>query len=163
MPVAIYPGTFDPVTCGHVDIVERASRIFTNVVAVVADNPSKNWAFTTEERLSMLRDSLAHLPNVEVQSHTGLVVDCFDRCDATVIIRGLRAISDFDYEFQMAFTNRKLDPRAETIFLMPSAKYTYLSSTIVRQLASFGGDIRTLVPAPIHDRVVARFAGSGGK
>ncbi len=161
MPVAIYPGTFDPVTCGHVDIVERAARIFTKVVAVVADNPSKNWAFSTEERLSMLRDSLAHIPNVEVQSHKGLVVECFDQCDATVIIRGLRAISDFDYEFQMAFTNRKLDARAETIFLMPSAKYTYLSSTIVRQLASFGGDIRTLVPAPIHDRILARFTGAG--
>ncbi len=158
MTIAIYPGTFDPVTCGHVDIVERAARIFTKVIAVVSDNPSKSGVFSIEERLELVYDSVKHIDNVEVVKHCGLTVDCFDRYDATVIIRGLRAISDFDYEFQMAFTNRELDPRAETIFLMPSAKYTYLSSTLVRQIASLGGDISSLVPSAILPRLMERFA-----
>lgn len=160
MPIAIYPGTFDPVTCGHVDIVERASRIFTKVIAVVADNPGKKGVFSIDERLDMLYDSVKHVDNVEVVKHAGLTVDCFDRCDATVIIRGLRAISDFDYEFQMAYTNRELDARAETVFLMPGAKYTYLSSTLVRQIANLGGDISTLVPSIILDRIMSKFSGS---
>lgn len=156
MPVAIYPGTFDPITYGHIDITVRASKIFTEVIAVVAENAGKNPLFTVEERLSMARDALSGIDNIKVISYGGLIVKCMQEHKASAIIRGLRAISDFDYEFQMAFTNRGLDASAETVFLMPSAKYTYLNSTLVKQIARLGGDISQFVPEVVRTRLMGK-------
>jgi len=153
MPIALYPGTFDPVTNGHIDIAERASGIFRKVIAVVADNPHKSCLFSTDERVEMLSSSLERFKNIEVIKYSGLVANCLDEHKASVIIRGLRALSDFDYEFQMAFTNRELNEKAETVFLMPNSKYTYLSSTMVRQLAKFDGDISAFVPRNVGDHL----------
>lgn len=158
MPVAIYPGTFDPITNGHVDIAVRASRIFTKVIAVVADNPQKKCLFTVQERLEMVSESLAHINNIEAIQYGGLVATCVAEYNATVIIRGLRALSDFDYEFQLAFTNREFNERADTVFLMPSATYTYLSSTMVRQIAQFGGDVGAFVPLCVKERLQKKFS-----
>lgn len=149
MPVAIYPGTFDPITLGHIDIAKRASNIFTKVIAVVSVNPNKNCLFSDEERLELARESLKNIPNVEVIQYKGLIADALIEFEASTIIRGVRAMSDFDYEFQMAFTNRQLNNAAETVFLMPSAEYTYLSSSLVRDLAKFNGDISQFVTEPV--------------
>ncbi|MBN1982086.1 MAG: pantetheine-phosphate adenylyltransferase [Chitinivibrionales bacterium] len=157
MQIALYPGTFDPVTNGHVDIVQRASHIFPKVIAVVADNPSKNCLFSVDDRVTMVRQALTGLNNVIVIKYAGLVADCVNEYNATVIIRGLRALSDFDYEFQMAFTNRQLNKKADTVFLMPSARYTYLSSTLVRQLAQFGGDVSQLIPECVVANLEKKF------
>jgi len=153
MPVAIYPGTFDPITYGHIDIAVRASKIFKKVIAVVADNPHKNPLFSVKERLEMVREAVSDVPQLEVISYTGLIANCLKECDATVIIRGMRALSDFDYEFQMAFTNRNINEKAETVFLMPSAKYIYLNSTMVKEIAKLGGDVSAFVPPPVVDRL----------
>lgn len=142
----IYPGTFDPVTYGHIDVIHRAIDLFDEVVVTVARNPSKSPLFTVSERLEMLRDSLKEFDKVVVDSFDGLIVDHAKEVGAVGIIRGLRAISDFEFEFQMALTNRKLDDSLRTIFLMPHEKYTYLNSTIVRNLAQFDGDINEFVP-----------------
>jgi pantetheine-phosphate adenylyltransferase len=160
MPIALYPGTFDPITNGHIDIAERASTIFTKVIAVVADNPAKSCLFTTDERFEMVKEALSGLKNVEAVRHSGLVVECLEKYKATVIIRGLRALSDFEYEFQMAFTNRKLNEKAETVFLMPSARYTYLNSTLVRQLARFGGDVESFLPECVRKKLLEKFSNS---
>lgn len=157
MPTAIYPGTFDPVTFGHIDIAKRASHIFEKVVAVIADNPNKKCLFSVEERLEMVKESLESLKNVKVVKDSGLVIDCIDKFKASVIIRGLRALSDFDYEFQMAFTNRELSSRADTVFLMPSAEYTYLSSTMIRQIAMLQGDVSSFVPECVEKRLQEKF------
>ena len=157
MPTAIYPGSFDPVTFGHIDIAQRASQIFEKVVAVIADNPNKNCLFSVEERLYMVQKSLENLKNVKVVKDSGLVVDCVEKYKASVIIRGLRALSDFDYEFQMAFTNRELNSRADTVFLMPSAEYTYLSSTMIRQIAMLKGDVSSFVPACVEENLKKKF------
>jgi pantetheine-phosphate adenylyltransferase len=146
MPVALYPGTFDPITFGHIDIATRAAAIFHKVIAVVADNPKKNVLFNSTERLEMVRKSLKNIPNIEVIRYGGLIVNCMESHKATALIRGLRAMSDMEYEFQMAFTNRNMNTKAETIFLMPSAEYTYLSSSMVKQIASLGGDVTSFVP-----------------
>jgi pantetheine-phosphate adenylyltransferase len=146
MPTAIYPGTFDPITNGHIDIAVRASRIFTKVIAVVSDNPQKKCLFSADERYAMVYESLKNIKNVRVVQFGGLIIDCIEKYKATVIIRGLRALSDFDYEFQMAFTNRKLNSKADTVFLMPSARYTYLSSTMIRQIAQLGGEVKEFLP-----------------
>ncbi|MGD8780405.1 MAG: pantetheine-phosphate adenylyltransferase [Ignavibacteria bacterium] len=146
MKRVIYPGTFDPVTYGHIDIIQRATDLFDEVVVTVAKNPAKTNMFTVEERLEMLRISLEDIPNVLVDSYDGLVVDHAKQLGAVGIIRGLRAISDFEYEFQMALMNRKLSNGIKTIFLMPHEKYTYLNSTIVRNLAQFEGDVSSFVP-----------------
>ncbi|MGM0443168.1 MAG: pantetheine-phosphate adenylyltransferase [Fibrobacterota bacterium] len=146
MPKAIYPGTFDPITNGHIDIVYRAARIFNEVVTIVANNPSKNQLFSTRERCDLAKQALAELDNVSVITFDGLIVDMMKKTGARTIIRGLRALSDFEYEFQMAYTNRKLDSNADTVFLMPSAEYTYLSSSLVKQIAHFGGDFHKFVP-----------------
>ena len=156
MLVAIYPGTFDPITYGHIDIAVRASKIFEKVVAVVAMNQGKNPLFTVEERLEMARESLKGVPNVEVISHSGLIVNCVREYNASAIIRGLRALSDFEYEFQMAFTNRKMMATAETVFLMPSAKFTYLNSTLVKQIARLGGDISGFVPEFVKEYLIKK-------
>ncbi len=156
MPIALYPGTFDPITKGHVDIAERASRIFTKVIAVIAENPVKRCLFTIDERIDMARESLKNLKNVEVVKYVGLVIDCVDKYNATVIIRGLRALSDFDYEFQMAFTNRELNSKADTVFLMPSAQYTYLSSSMIRQIANLGGDVSAFLPDYVQEKLLKK-------
>lgn len=146
MKRVIYPGTFDPVTNGHIDVIKRAIDLFDDVVVTVARNPTKNSLFTVEERLIMLNECLEEFKNVHVDSFDGLIVDHAKEVGAIGIIRGLRAISDFEYEFQMALMNRKLDEELRTIFLMPHEKYTYLNSTIVRNLAQFDGDVSDFVP-----------------
>jgi pantetheine-phosphate adenylyltransferase len=156
MPVAIYPGTFDPITFGHIDIAVRASKIFKKIIAVVAMNPSKNPLFTPEERVELARESLSHIPQIEVTGYEGLIVNCLAEYGASAIIRGLRAVSDFDYEFQMAFTNRNMHAAAETVFFMPSAKYTYLNSTLVKQIAQHGGDIGGFVPEIVKQKILEK-------
>ena len=156
MSIALYPGTFDPITFGHIDIAIRASRIFSHVIAVVAHNPGKNPLFSTEERLDMVQTSLKEVANIRVISHGGLIVNCVKETNASVIIRGLRALTDFESEFQMAYTNRKLFDAAETVFLMPSARYTYLNSTMVKQIARLGGDITPFVPEYVREKLLQK-------
>ncbi len=143
---AIYPGTFDPVTNGHLDIVRRCENLFHQVTVAVSENPAKNPLFSVDERLTMLRDALGDLPFVKVASFQGLLVDFALAEGAQALVRGLRAVSDFEYEFQMALMNRRLSDRIETVFLMPSQEYTYLSSSIVKGVARVGGDVSGLVP-----------------
>jgi len=157
MKKVIYPGTFDPVTYGHIDIIKRATDLFDRVVVTVAKNPSKTFLFTVEERVEMLKESLKEFDKVEVDSFNGLVVEHAREVGAVGIIRGLRAISDFEYEFQMALMNRKLEEELTTIFLMPHEKYTYLNSTIVRNLAQFKGDISDFVPEIVVKKMKEKF------
>jgi len=146
MKKVIYPGTFDPVTNGHIDVIQRAMDLFDEVIVTVARNPVKNQMFSLADRLYMLRESLAQFENVHVDSFNGLIVDHAKQVGAVGIIRGLRAVSDFEYEFQMALMNRKLDENLRTIFLMPNEKYTYLNSTIIRNLSVFDSDVSDFVP-----------------
>ncbi len=146
MKRVIYPGTFDPVTNGHIDVVKRAMDLFDEVVVTVAKNPGKSPMFSVAERLEMLKDSLKQYPNVSVDSFDGLTVDHAKELNAIGIIRGIRAVTDFEYEFQMALMNRKLNEDIRTIFLMPHEKYTYLNSTIIRNLADFKADVSDFVP-----------------
>ena len=150
------PGSFDPITKGHEDIIRRASTLFDHVIVVVSANPEKNPIFSIEERASLIRTVCADMDNVEVDRFSGLLIDYVEKRGAVAIVKGLRAVSDFDYEFQMALTNRKMMPGAETVFLTPNSDNMYLSSSVVRQIARFGGDIRPFVPASIVDTVVAR-------
>ncbi len=143
---AIYPGTFDPITNGHIDILARAQKIFGSVVVLVLDNPRKKTMFSTEERVSLIKDSVKGIDNISVEIYEGLLVNYADNLKDTVVIRGLRAVSDFEYEFQMALTNRKLSRSFEVLFLMTDMKYTYLSSSIVKEIAVLGGDINCMVP-----------------
>jgi pantetheine-phosphate adenylyltransferase len=146
MKIAIYPGTFDPVTNGHLDILERALKLFDRVIIAVARNTTKNPFFTEEERIMLLRQVTKRYKNVEVDSFRGLLVDYVRQKKAIAVVRGLRAMTDFEYELQMALMNRKLDEKMETIFLMPTEKYTYLSSNVVREIARLGGDVSKFVP-----------------
>lgn len=146
MVKAVYPGTFDPVTNGHLDTIERAARIFDEVVIAVTTNPAKASWFNIEERLTMLRQCCSQFPNVRVEAFDGLLVNFVREQNANVIIKGLRAVSDFDYEFQMAAMNRKLAPEIETMFLMTSLQFAYLSSSIVKEIALLGGCLDGLVP-----------------
>jgi len=147
---ACYPGTFDPITLGHVDIVKRASRIFERVVVVVANPVHKKSLFSLEERVRMVEESVANLPNVEVRTlESKLLMDFCKDNNIGIVIRGMRAVSDFEYEFKMAWMNRKLFPEIEVVFLLPSEEYTYLSSTLVKEIATLGGDISPLVPEPV--------------
>lgn len=157
MKKVIYPGTFDPVTNGHIDIVRRAVELFDEVVVTVAKNPTKTELFTVEERIEMLKESLKEFPTVTVDSFGGLVVDHARQVGAVGIIRGLRAVSDFEYEFQMALMNRKLAGDISTILLMPHARYTYLNSTIIRNLAAFGGDVSGFVPPFVEAKLKEKF------
>lgn len=157
MNTAIYPGTFDPITFGHVDIINRASRIFPRVIVVVAENPGKNPLFSLSERLEMVSEAVKEVPGVSVMSYSGLIVNCLKETGAGVIIRGLRALSDFEYEFQMAFTNRNLLSTAETVFLMPSAEYSYLSSTMVKQISKLKGEISNFVPDLVRKKLQQKF------
>jgi pantetheine-phosphate adenylyltransferase len=157
MRKVIYPGTFDPLTNGHIDVIRRAAELFSEVIVTVAINPGKEPLFTTEERVEMLKESLKEFDNVTVDSFDGLVVDHAKQLDATGIIRGLRAISDFEYEFQMALMNRKLAGDITTIFLMPHEKYTYLNSTIIRNLASLHSDTSDFVPPIVQKALKDKF------
>ena len=142
---AIYPGTFDPVTNGHLDIIERASELFETVIVAIAVNPNKAPLFTESERKKMIREVSGHLKNSEIDSFKGLLIGYARKKKASVIIRGMRAISDFEYEFQMSLTNKKLDPKINTVFLMPNEKYTYLNSSLVRELASYDANVKEFV------------------
>ncbi|MBX3009206.1 MAG: pantetheine-phosphate adenylyltransferase [Melioribacteraceae bacterium] len=157
MAIVIYPGTFDPVTNGHIDIVNRAVELFEKVIVTVARNPGKTPLFTVEERVEMLNESLKEFSRVEVDSFDGLVVDHARHLGAVGIIRGLRAVSDFEYEFQMALMNRKLAGEITTILLMPHARYTYLNSTIVRNLAQFKGNVSEFVPPLVVEKLNKKF------
>jgi len=157
MKKVIYPGTFDPVTNGHVDVVRRAVDLFDEVIVTVAKNPTKTELFSVEERIEMLKDSLNEFTTVKVDSFGGLVVDHARQVGAVGIIRGLRAVSDFEYEFQMALMNRKLADDIATILLMPHARYTYLNSTIVRNLATFHGDVSGFVPPIVEEKLKQKF------
>lgn len=156
MPYAVYPGSFDPVTNGHLEIIKRASKIFDKVYVLVAINPSKQSTFTVGERVLMLRQVCEDLPNVIVESYEGLVVDFFKEHECDVIIKGLRAVTDFEAEFQMAHINKNLCPEAETMFLCADNETTYLSSSMVKQIAMFGGDISSYVPKAISEFVSSR-------
>jgi pantetheine-phosphate adenylyltransferase len=146
MKIAIYPGTFDPITNGHLDIIERAIKVFDTVIVTIARNSTKNPLFSDKERLEMIREVVKGMKQVEVDSFDGLLVNYAKKRNATAVLRGLRAISDFEYEFALALTNRKLNDTLETVFLMPSERYTYLNSTIVREIARLGGDVSDFVP-----------------
>ena len=160
MKRVIYPGTFDPVTKGHIDIVKRAIELFDEVYVTVAKNPGKQAMFTVEERVEMLEESLKDFDNVFVDSFGGLVVDHARELDAVGIIRGLRAVSDFEYEFQMALMNRKLNGECATIFLMPHEKFTYLNSTIIRNLSQFDGDVADFVPPIVVRKLMEKKKGN---
>lgn len=157
MRKVIYPGTFDPVTYGHIDVIKRAIVLFDAVVVTVAINPGKAPLFSTEERVSMLNESLKEFPNVSVDSFDGLVVDHAKTVGASGILRGLRAVSDFEYEFQMALMNRKLSNEIATVFLMPHEKFTYLNSTIIRNLASLKSDVNDFVPPIVSEALKKKF------
>ena len=158
MSVALYPGTFDPITFGHIDIAVRATNIFSKVYAVVAENPAKQHLFTDQERMELAGEAFRDYPKIKVISYSGLIVDCLREYDAKVIIRGMRALSDFDYEFQMAFTNRNMLSGTETVFLMPSAEYVYLNSTMVKDIAKLGGDVGAFVPKCVQRRLRRKYA-----
>lgn len=155
--IAIYPGTFDPVTNGHLDIIDRAAKLFDKVVVGVAFNINKTPLFTKEERRDLITRVTKKYINVRVEMFDGLLVDFAKKQKATVIIRGLRAISDFEYEFQMSLTNRKLAPGITTMFLMPNEKYTYLNSSLVRELSKFKGDISNFVPPVVEKSLKVKF------
>ncbi len=156
MSRAVYPGSFDPPTYGHLDIIERASRSFEALKVVVFENVQKDPMFTVEERVSLLKDACAHLPNVEVESSYGLLVDYACANDINIVVKGLRAVSDFDFEFKMALMNKKLAPEIETVFMITSLKYLYLSSSLVKEVAYYGGCIQELVPPQVAKKVFAR-------
>ena len=156
---ALFPGTFDPFTNGHLDLTRRAARLFDHVVVAVARNTTKGTLFPVEERVEMIVSSTRSLRRVEVVSFEDLVVDCAQRVGAQVMIRGLRAVSDFEFEFQMALMNRRLSPRLEVAFLMPSQQYTYLNSTLVKEVARLGGKVSGLVPRTVEERLRRRLNG----
>ncbi len=158
--IAVCPGSFDPVTLGHVDIIQRAAAVFDKVIVLVSINPKKEPSFSPEERVEMIKTVTRHLPNVEVETSGGLLADFVKSRGATAIVKGLRAVSDFEYEFQMALANKKLCPEAETIFLVTRSENMYLSSSMVKQIAYFGGDISDFVPAEIKERIAARLTAS---
>jgi len=160
MRTVIYPGSFDPLTNGHLDIVHRAARLFDKVIVAVAKNESKNPLFTMSERLGLVRQSVTELPNVEVDSFEGLLVEYVEANGGQAIIRGLRAVSDFEFEFQLALMNRKLNERVETIFMMPKDTYTFLSSRIVKEIARLGGDVQSFVPPAVVKALRKKFGHS---
>ena len=161
MKRAIYPGSFDPVTKGHLDIIARSARLVDELIVGVLNNRAKNALFSAEERVSMLKELTSHYPNVTIEAFDGLLVDYAKRNDAAIIVRGLRAVTDFEYELQIAQTNHEIYEQIETIFLTTRLEYAYLSSTIVKEVASYGGDISRFVPQQIIARVYAKYGIEG--
>jgi pantetheine-phosphate adenylyltransferase len=159
---ALFPGTFDPFTNGHLDLTRRAAKLFDRVVVAVAHNPAKGAFFPVEERVEMIRLSTRSLKHVEVIEFSDLVVDCARRVGAQVMVRGIRAVSDFEFEFQMALMNRRLNPGLEVAFLMPSQQFTYLNATLVKEVARLGGRVRGLVPPVVEERLKRRLRASAG-
>lgn len=157
MRIAICPGSFDPITLGHLDIIRRAAQLFDKLIVLVADNPAKTTLFSAEERLSFIKENILELPNVEVETYCGLIADYARSNHAIAIVRGLRAMTDFEYEFQMALTNKKLYPEGETVFLTTRAENLYLSSSLVKQLARYGGEVSDVVPAVVNKALNEKF------
>lgn len=157
MRTAVYPGSFDPITNGHLDIIERASRVYDKVVVGVLNNSNKKPVFTVDERIDLIKTVTSHIPNVEVDSFEGLLVDFAKSKQATVIVKGLRTVADFEYEFQMALLNKTLNPEYETMFLMTDTKYSYISSSMVKELAGFHGDLTGLVPSEIASKIKQKY------
>ena len=158
MRTAIYPGSFDPITNGHLDVIQRATKLFDRVTVAVAKSESKNPLFTLEERLELVERTIQHLANVEADSFDGLLVNYVESRSAQAVVRGLRAVSDFEFEFQLALMNRKLCERVETIFMMPKDTYTFLSSRIVKEIARLGGDVSAFVPAHVRTALAGKLA-----
>lgn len=161
MRTAIYPGSFDPVTNGHLDLMARAARMFDNLIVAVADNPEKSYLFDCNERLRQVTEATSGMSNIEVVHFTGLLAKFAESRGATAIVRGLRAVSDFEYEFQLALMNRELAQQAETVFLMPSLKYVYLSSSLIKDVAQNGGDVSEFVPTSVHEALKRRYGRNG--
>lgn len=153
---AVYPGSFDPITNGHIDVIRRAARLFDHLIIAVGNNRLKTPVFTVREREEQLREVCGHIPNARVTSFTGLLTDAVVEFEAQAVVRGLRAVSDFEWEFQMALMNRELAPQCETIFLMPSPEYSFVSSTMIKEIARFGGDISPFVPAAVAAELIKR-------
>ncbi len=158
MVTALYPGSFDPVTVGHVDVATRAASLFEKLVIAVYDTPSKNLLFDTEERLQLMKDACSHLPNVEIIKFSGLVVRCAKDIGAEVIVRGLRSGSDFEYEFDMAFMNRRLEPDVDLVCFMTSQDYMFVSASLLKEVAKLGGDITEMVPPNVATAVYSKFS-----
>jgi pantetheine-phosphate adenylyltransferase len=158
MRKAVYPGSFDPITNGHLDIIERGTRLFDRVIIAVLENEGKAPLFHLSERIELLRNTTRHLPNVEVHSFSGLLVDFMKGMSAQVVVRGIRAVSDFEYEFQMALMNRQLSPEVETMFMMPAVEYSYVSSRLVKEVFRLGGDISPLVPPIVLEKLRAKLS-----
>ena len=157
MTIAIYPGSFDPITNGHLDIVTRASRLFEKVIIGVYDVPPKNLMFTTKERVSLVKQSIADLPNVDVKAFTGLTIDFARQVGAKAIVRGLRVVTDFEREFEMALMNKKLAPDCEVVCLMPNLRYQFLSSSLLKEVAQLGGCLEDMVPNHVADALRKKF------
>ena len=158
MKTIVYPGTFDPITNGHIDLIERASKLFDKIVVGIATSQKKSPLFTIDERIALASESLAHLPNVEIKGFDYLLVNFVSDCGADAVMRGLRAVSDFEYEFQLANMNRALSPEVESIFLTPAEKFSYISSSLVREISSLGGDVSKFVPTHVMNGLVEKFA-----
>ena len=155
----LYPGTFDPITNGHLDLIQRAARLFDHVIVAVAESHGKNPLFDVKTRIKLVEESVSGLENVQVCGFTGLLVNLAKEKQANALLRGLRAVSDFEYEFQLANMNRHLSPELESLFLTPSEKYSFISSTLVREVASLGGDVTEFVPEPVQKALINRFPG----
>lgn len=155
--LAVYPGSYDPLTNGHLDIIRRGLELFDRIVVVLLINPQKKYLFTTPERMDMLGAVFAAEPRIEIDHYQGLLVDYLRRRRIMTVVRGLRAISDFEIEFQMALMNRNIEPAMETVFLVPSIKYSFLSSRLVKEIYQLGGDVRSLVPQEVHNRLEQKF------
>ncbi len=158
MRTVVYPGSFDPLTNGHLDVIQRATKLFDRVIVAVARNESKHPLFSLEERVQMVERAVQHLPHVQADSFEGLLMDYVESRNAQAVVRGLRAVSDFEFEFQLALMNRKLNERIETIFMMPKDTYTFLSSRIVKEIASLGGDVSPFVPAHVRTALAGKLS-----
>ena len=155
--IAIYPGSFDPITNGHIDIAQRGLRLFDKIIVAILNNPVKDFLFTVEERVEMLESSFKEYPNLEVETFDGLLVNYAARKKSIAILRGMRAVSDFEYEFQLALMNRKLNREVQTVFLMTSLRWIFTSSSIIKEAARFGGDIKGMVPPIVNEKLKAKF------
>lgn len=162
MRSAVYPGSFDPITNGHLDLIRRGTRLFDRIIIAVLENEGKAPLFSVAERMELLHSSTADLPGVEIHAFSGLLVDFLHRMNSNVVVRGIRAVSDYEYEFQMALMNRELAPDTETIFMMPAVEYTYVSSRLVKEVFRLGGDISRLVPPVVLEKLEARVQKSRG-